>query len=279
MKTEISQKADILKRIREIKSSYTIREQKAELLWRNKAFQADLKGMRLHFKMKTAKIELREKFLNKKKDETTDDERRRFAFMDLAGGNKWFYIKWDIKLHWNGDRAFLPRAIHAGAGVFWHEKEDPREYLWPLKMKSNRLLNKPGISIEIDPWTTRNQLLQFWPLIAKKQKELFGERFESKANFGRDLCWYDLKRGLGLSERQIAKLWPKFYPKEFDKIFRNSKEERQPVENEPLEDDNRVYCIKVYRELRDAYVKDGFPQLVQAAIKRIQKQIEYLTIR
>jgi len=249
---------------------YSIKEQKAELLWRNKEFQKDLKRVRIHFKYKRKADVIAAAADHKKVNELTEVEIH-LPLRQKTVGNNWFYDKWDLNKGWDGQKKALCKNIHAGARLWYFETPDPRENLFLFGRPPKEFtryqealpLRGPAIFITADPWTTKKQISNLCRFLPRKKAEVFGFAVESKRFFARDLYWYDLRHNLKLSFSKIARIW---------------------VQKEPNEFNGQIQRTQNWKDMSSQYsenaIKDtysSFPQVVRAAINRLQKAIDYLS--
>ncbi len=280
---------------------YSLREQKTELLWRNRKFQEDLGRERIHFEFVRKAREqwnsLARKAWSKPKEETTDRELRLALRLQQAITKvRPFHEKWDLGRSsrekipylpgphgngkglllggpWDGRKETLECFIEVGAGLWQFDALDPRQNLMPLSKlpaEFTRFENalprfKPVAFITIDPWTTREEIVRDTRALPIIKKRLFGFSFDSRQRFAQHLCWYDLHEVCGLDARQIARIWAAKRPAEFRKMLEKVKDWKSARE------EARPAIADAYLEFRD-----GLPQTIYLAIERLKKAISYL---
>jgi len=143
--------------------------------------------------------------------------------------------------------------------------------------------------IRINASTTLNDIKDKWKMIELIQKRILG-KYESKANFGRDLCWHDLKYRHGLSPKQISDLWEKTNPKDIDLLAikkvkakeKNDLSEENDIEllEEVTSDPSLALLKEEFDKERENYRNGKYPLLtdvIKKAIKRMDKQIIQIT--
>ena len=254
--------------------AFSIKEQKAALLLRNGAFQADLQKVRIHFSFKNRADKIMEASYRKKTSEITPLELN-LPTRDYSAGTQWFIEKWEIDKYWDGRTETLHENIKAGALLYSREVDDPQWNIFDVaffrgipKQFECYLralpLSKPALFIRVDPWTTKEQIIKLCRFLPRKKAQLFGFTAESKRYFARDLCWYDLEKTCRLTPPRIAQLWSKKRRDEFTALLKRTKDWKAArEENRPL--------------TADAYIEYSLSQTIHAAIARLRKGIDYLT--
>jgi hypothetical protein len=122
-----------------------------------------------------------------------------------------FCERWRIKFDWDSysmktlkDNVFSSPRI-----ISWNWKTDRRVGL--LASPSNPIDDlASGILIQIDPWTTKQDIEDLGSEIAKAKKKIFGYAEREARNFGRDLCWHDLHTRDDFGKKsygEIAQYW------------------------------------------------------------------------
>lgn len=192
----------IRERIEESKKSYPKKVQKAEILKRNVSF-------RNHWLEAYSEVKNHDVFFaNLKKLEESEKNNKLPDYIPLKTFpetySKWSYFcfLWGIRAYWNGKPDTLEDYIKSPATILFCARPD-----FP---------NSGYISIEIDAWTTLNDIRLIWPEIEKYQKTYLKQKIELRTHFGRDLCWYDLYHKSKCSLREIIKLWVSTRPDDID---------------------------------------------------------------
>ena len=127
-----------------------------------------------------------------------------------------FCSKWDIDVGWDGKLSSLSQF----QGEFVNIQRNFDDPNWP-------------ISIKIGAYTTIDDIKKRWPTIETMQRSVY-ERVPKSRNFGRDFCWYRLKKEYGFSYGKIAKLWIKHCPEDINLLVikRIKREERKELGEE-----------------------------------------------
>jgi hypothetical protein len=175
----------ILNRIKESNRSYSKAEQRAELLMRNEKFIAEWR------------------FIEGPESEN--------ALVDWGA----FCARWGIRHTWNGWPPTLAAHIRTSPGLLYHplifgtEQGIKWDELVPFPDTGDRSpYNRPDyLLVQIDPWTSSDDVKKLWPRIEKLKKQIFGYSEKDKWNFGEALCWYDLRTNYRYSFGKIALLW------------------------------------------------------------------------
>lgn len=220
--------AEIIKQIKDIKRTYTKKEQRAELLKRNPKFLNELKELNARIKEKCGGLDIKTitspgafyKYPELTEDALIDNDLGGAVHPFIYFHNKFmeFCQRWNLYLDWDGDINNLSISIfetpivvfdHWAAGV--------------SRINFSRIIRGfPSsfyLGLWLDAWTTLNDIKQIWPKIEKLQKRIFDYKAEKKSNtFGRDLAWHDLKKIYGLSYGKIAKAWIEHCPEDIDSI-------------------------------------------------------------
>jgi len=248
---------------------YAIREQKAELLYRNEEFLSDLAKMEPFFVLVHRGRDFK-KYLKELRAKTPEGEgvqidQARDLFMEKNLADlglekppdwQWFYEKWNIVPHWQGEKAKLWVFIQAGPSLYTRVSQGGQRYKYAhLEMNSGFEQNRdepfpiPDISIAVDPWTTRKEIVRLCKILPEQIESVFGFVMDTRGCFARDLCWYDLNRELDLTPAQIAKLWAKKRPNDLLEMISGNEDP-----------------------------DDELPYIVRAAIDRLQDAVDYLSI-
>ncbi|MFX1536939.1 MAG: hypothetical protein ACFFDI_22195 [Promethearchaeota archaeon] len=311
MQRKVGVDSQILKRIEESKRKYTKKEQRAELLKRNEQFKKALKTAFVKFKnIKEIKNNTRKIYFRFENLEISIDQ----AHDELTKNNETirkymkFMRKWHISSNWDGEIDSLSKFIK-DTPIIIYDALSARESSVP-SMKQEPLPDESEFDylyLKIDAWTSLDDIKKIWPRIQDLQKKIFDFKAEQKSNFGRDLCWYDLKKQFKLSYGQIAKLWSNHCPGDIDSILiksfkkENEKEIKTMLKGKTFVfDDNQklLHMIKM-RELGDNIKSDfeekkefyitgkteygkftpRFLDAIKQGIKRIEGYIKLLNIR
>jgi hypothetical protein len=191
--------------------------------------------------------------------------------------NLWksFCNRWLINDDWDGELNTISDYLRNPTEIYFS-----REYSGTFEEKG-----KWAFFIRINAWTALNDIRDKWQLIELIQKHILG-KYESRTNFGRDLCWYDLKRLNGLSPKQISEFWEKAYPKDIDllairKIISKEKndlvgEDGMALLQELASDPSLATLKEEFENERDNYRSGKYPLLqdvIKKAIGRMERQI------
>ena len=262
---------------------YASREQKAELLCRNKEFLSDLAKMQTFYAL-VRRGRGFNKYLKELQAETPegtpiqiDEAGARFLEKNLADLGltqppawQWFYRKWDIVPHWPGEKSKLARFIQAGPSLYMRISEGGQRYSYihremtcDLEEDRSEPFPMPDLAIGVDPWTTREDISRLCRILPEQIERVFGFVTETGGFFARDLCWYDLNEEMGLTPVQIAKLWARKRPGDLLKMMRKHKSGREGR--------------KVHKE-KAAFIADELPYAVREAIDRLQDAVNYLSV-
>ena len=195
-----------------------------------------------------------------------------------------FCERWHIRNEWNGRLRSLEKFLNAPIEFYTLQSQDGEA---------------ATLLIRIDNWTIQNDIIDAWHDIEDYQRRIWGKEGK-RANFMRDLCWYDLDKKLGLKPRQIANIWDSRYPDEIDllvirKVRKRIKKEE--LKGRVLDDFELLEAVKLgflkekhkkdFDEERTYYVtgqdlrgrhNPPFVDVVKKAIKRMEKQIEQMKI-
>jgi hypothetical protein len=261
--------------------SFDKRSQRAELLRRNRKF---LK------KLKETLEELGDGFFTARNlDNEIAYEKYGYNVMDMIEVSAtWscFCELWGIQEKWNGKIDTLS-LFQISPVVLYHPGE--------------RIEKITPILIGINEWTTIEDIRAVWEKVEKLQNDIWGKR-TIRANFSRDLCWYDLNNECNLKASEIAKLWNEKFPEDIDKLVLRNFRKRILVEDlrgRVLDDMNSVkeirdgYLSKKYKadfeEERNDYITgelktergirkipSPFVDVIKKATKRMEKEIKKL---
>jgi hypothetical protein len=255
---------------------HDITYQKVELLFRNKAFLSDLAKLNEYF--------------------SAGQHPRPYP-----GEGKWFFDKWQISTAWKRSKQHLTFSLKAGPAIFVLYDRPTLDRLFaqadhelpPFVKYGDRWVRiigngyehfaqleyadhwPPRLSIAVDPWTTKEQIGELSSMLPQLKRDLFGFALESKANFARDLCWYDLHHELRLGTSEIARIWAAKKPREFRALAENSagwkdgNARGEKITAELAKGDARFYI--------EDYIKQQLPAVISSAINRIQLAVNYLT--
>lgn len=204
--------------------------------------------------------------------------------------NKWmdFCDRWLINSDWDGKLESLYRFQRSLVEIYYNDSirrsfEDKDKWIFLIRFNA---------------WTTLEDIKNKWHTIEKIQKKILGKP-EQKANFGRDLCWYELYKNHKKSPSKIAKLWIEYCPEEIDLlVIRRIKGDiKKAIEKEEklkefrgrvLEEDEILETIKSgklvkkvkdyydFEEERRNYISGKYPsfiEVIKKAIKRMRDQI------
>ncbi len=157
-------------------------------------------------------------------------------------GDRHIDHRWDGNLDSLGDYADPPIKIY------------PRDIPY---------IGKKKIIIEIDERATEKAVRARWSEVEKLQNEFLSGKTEDRPNYGRDLCWYDLKQA-GFPIAEIARVWLKSFPGEVELLalggFKKSypKELSEAVKGRVFEDAVLIKEIKsggLTDDLKQAFKK------------------------
>lgn len=167
-----------INRIIERKKYYSKKSQRAEILKRNVQF-------RNHFLETYAEIKNEKEFFSDLKALYEAEKTNKLP--PYTGSehfeknyNKWSYFcrVWHISSYWDAKLDTLEFYIRNPVRIIYHERPD-----YPTK---------GYLSLEIDGWTTLDDIRTIWTKIEKYQSKYLQKKVERRSNFGRDLCWHDL---------------------------------------------------------------------------------------
>lgn len=111
-----------------------------------------------------------------------------------------FCGRWHIETEWDGVINHLEQYVRPNVEIYSDWEYD---------------IQQAFIYIRITEWATLEDIRSKWDIIENLQNEMWGKK-ESRANFGRDLIWYDLSKEFRLKASEIAELWNKHYPQDID---------------------------------------------------------------
>lgn len=222
---------DILRRIKQSKRGYGKQAQKAALLSRKKAFLEERgKAVALIEKIYEGIGGSKQFFL----DSSAPPEKR--ADRDVhcrISSHFWglFCYRWSISSSWNGKISKLEDFVDSSVKISYAKASDSGDEKFSLKEFETDLTvdawimglhgendldwlsaSRNEISINILPETTIYDIRKKGPEIEKLQRSIFSYKSEAKSDFGRDLCWFDLREKFKLSVRRIAELWIEHRP-------------------------------------------------------------------
>jgi len=185
---------------------------------------------------------------------------------------KWmeFCSKWTIDLSWDGKLSSFSRFQGELVNIGWNYKDDD----WPIYIK-------------IGAHTTLDDIKVRWHKVETMQRHIY-ERVQKSSNFGRDLCWFDLKKEYGLSYGKIAKLWIKYCSEDVDflviKRIQRKKERKELRKEDALElleeiySDNAMDDVRIqFEEERKIYIEgphSPFIDVIKHAIKSMNERIQ-----
>lgn len=136
-----------------------------------------------------------------------------------------FCHRWNINHEWQGELNSLhkfiketPQIVCRSDDMLVAEKKLKASTIEPI----NKELRYRYLYLKLDAWTGLKDIKKIWPRIEKLQKVIFEYKAEEKANFGRDLCWFDLYKGKNLSYSKIAKVWVENFPDDIDLLVLKS---------------------------------------------------------
>lgn len=231
---------EILKLIEKSIKDYDKKSQRAELLERNEKFREELKEISIKlgkqffkWKREYEKLGKPENYFDKKHKIEDDHD---FVRKKLIPHSKWlgFCDKWNIHEDWNGQINSLKDFIRKPRlEIFAHAEGK--------------------LVIKIDAWTTLNDIREIWSEVETAQKRHFSTKVDKKANFSRDIVWYDLNKRYKLRPRQIAQLWEKAFPDKMDLMVIN----RIKQANETMKDIKRIIKDEGLKELEGRELKDS----------------------
>jgi hypothetical protein len=272
---------------------FVIEQQKAELLFRNKAFLLDFAKLDIDFSLGRRTQQIFATLLEKARGEASKgvpvkiserafpSKAKKTALLEFGlkewPEHKWFFDKWEIAKEWDGDRATFFQYITAGARLWLFAGQRSVE---TELTRFNEVfpVGRPRVFIALDPWTTKIQIS--WLLgrgpshrnestLHEFQRKYFGFSQELKRCLSRDLCWYDLNKELKLKTVKIARAWAEKRPDELAALVKKSTDWKRGAGTDSDLGEAKAFV--------DDYVKTGLPAVVGAAIDRLQKAIDYLT--
>lgn len=218
-----------LRRIKESVRKYDRREQRAELLLRNEYFLRDWQATRegrpevLARALKNDRGRVGRQLIHSvfraaymgKVSPAKEEQLHRFVHGELKVSiynlpAQALCRKWGILANWDLTEKSLADYIDPSPPLIFHPSVSypgmPGESIHPADFPE--YAEKAGyLYVEIQPWTTREDLVAAWDKIRKIRKTIFGSVDKDKRNFGDALCWYDLHKGLRMSYLEIARLW------------------------------------------------------------------------
>jgi hypothetical protein len=186
--SDLSLSQRIEQRISESQSPYRPEEHRAELLLRNKQF-----------------LEERARIRAPRRRVSSGAGKAKYSRMEFRTEWQNFNYRWWIDGWWDGRDATLRKHVIMKPRVFYRDPKSGRvwilgrdlEHPYACDQRSERgALNIADegafIYIKINPWTLKEDLRDLEPMIHKLGKDVFRYSVRDLANFGRDLCWYDL---------------------------------------------------------------------------------------
>jgi len=253
----------IIDRIDKSKKRYSKREQRGELLIRNRQFREEF--------MKFSD------YVHEAKKQTDS-----IKFLEASEFISGFCDRWNISRECPRSSRFILKL--SSIPQFMKDPVllgfDPFSFIKPPesidfsrieRLPEDEYSASPGfIYLKIDAWTSLQDIKNIFGEVNKIQRAMFGYKAEEKPNFGRDLCWYDLYHEFHFSYKKIAYLWAMFLPDDVISLVKKLRSEKKY--NEDLTDTDLDKQV-------DAYIKgDEFRQVIKSAIKRIEKAIEALNL-
>jgi hypothetical protein len=262
---------------------YSIDEQKAELLCRNKAFVEDCGKLETYFlirhRLGWTFEGMIERSKGKKKYPTEEEVLAEFGLKRMPE-HDWFYEKWSIWIDWAGEQFDLNWSVYAGPKLCALSpfEEHPLPYE-TITLNGNRMVTRKewfrrDAYIVIDPWTTGDDIEKLCKNLPEVKEACFGFSVESKSFFARDLCWYDLSTEFELNPTQVAKMWTQARPGDFREYMLNTRDVRDEAKKlhvAPAEVDVGAFV--------DAYISSNLPQAVRSAVNRMRLMIKNLSKR
>ena len=265
------------------RGEFSIREQRAYLLYRNKEFLQDYAKMETYFSIKQRGWQIVSDLLKKSTGiqaavpiSKLGDTANKMA-LAAFGRRKWpesdwFFKKWAIRDSWSGEKHSLKESVQAGPLLCAVSPAVKKTGLYPYlavdvrgkQIYSMRELFRPRVYILVDPWTTAADIKRLCKFLPDIKDVCFGFKTESKRCYARDLCWYRLNTELGLTPTQIAKAWAEKRPDELPALIRKTREWKRAVD----EDKDSVM---------NDYIINGLPITIRAAIGRMRAMIESLS--
>jgi len=318
-------KEEILKLIESIKEDYDKNSQRAELLIRNKKFLQDFKSIikdlpdaflslkdfpkkvltrkyKNNILIKLRYTQYRHKYWIEKQNRAIEDRAKEWGVDKIENEIQWrfhlfeedlewwksFCDTWSIDYEWDSKLESLNRYIR-----------NPVE-IYCIESPPNNFKNKEdwAFFLRFNAWTTKEDINDKWQLVEWIQRNILG-KYERKANFSRDLRWYDLYKKGNMTPKEIAELWIKKYPEDIDllvirKIKKDIKEainkderlkefRRQELDdNELLKEIKSGKLMKKVEDYydfnyeREDYASGKYPpfiDVIKKAIKRMENQI------
>jgi len=190
---------------------------------------------------------------------------------------KWkqFCERWYIDFNWDGNIKTINEFHYNSVEIYVNENNSSRTRDYSEK-------EKWAFFIRFNEWTTIEDIRASWKYIDKIQKNILGKQ-EKRPNFGRDLCWYDLKVKYGLSPSQIAKIWIEKFPENIDVLaLRRLKKDEETLQSK--DEKNLMEIVKKdpdykkdFEFEREHYMKGKYPtfyEIIKKAIKRMEEQID-----
>jgi len=188
-----------------------------------------------------------------------------------------FCERWHVKSGWDGKLENLNKFMRNPVEIYYNTMTDRHNF---------EDASKWAFFLRINAWTTLEDIKDRWGTIERIQRKILGKP-EKKANFSRDLCWYDLYKKYNLTPKQIAELWTKKCPEDIDiLVIRRIKkiEKEQLSEEDELEllkeiktDPNLNELRNEFEEEREAYINGKYPpflEVIKKGIQRMEKQIK-----
>lgn len=117
-----------------------------------------------------------------------------------------FCDRWSLNYTWNGKLKSTQKHLRNPVEIYYN-----KDYF----RDSFEDKEKWAFFLRFNAWTTLEDIKDKWRLVELIQKRILGKH-EKKANFCRDLVWYDLYKEHNLKPKQIAELWIRKFPKDID---------------------------------------------------------------
>ncbi len=191
--------------LKNYQKDYKKNAQRAEILLRNKLFSSELVDLKYQlgneFFLRQSEILGAESEDHRYLDNHTEPIVPLMQVWDL------FCFRWRINNRWDGK----PNTL----------KEFQKSRVRLMYQPDKRIMQKGYLSLHIDAWTTLDDIKTIWHEVEKNQKYWFDHKEFKKSNFGRDIWWYDLRHEQRLTYREIASLWMKKHPKDFNTMIVN----------------------------------------------------------